>query len=58
MTSKSLTTTEVARRPCIRARILAEEFMVPLDLSANALAARVGVPGNRNLHDRRGQSAA
>jgi len=46
MTSKSLTTNEVlaAVHP---GEILAEEFMVPLDLSANALAARVGVPGNR-----------
>ena len=40
--------------------ILSEEFLVPLDLSANALAQATGVPANRIseiLRGRRGISA-
>ncbi len=45
MTSKSSTITRLA--PVHPGEVLAEEFLRPLDLSANALARRIGVPGNR-----------
>ncbi|MEO0633847.1 MAG: HigA family addiction module antitoxin [Pseudomonadota bacterium] len=46
MTSKSVTITEPLA-PTHPGEVLAEEFMKPLGLSSNALAARIGVPGNR-----------
>lgn len=66
-TSKSLTTT---KRPAVRKRIerlapvhpgemLREEFLLPLGLSANALALAVGVPATRIgeiINERRGIS--
>lgn len=44
--SKSAITTEWLA-PVHPGEVLAEEFLKPLGLSANALAARIGVPGNR-----------
>lgn len=44
--SKSATTTETLA-PVHPGEVLAEEFLKPLGLSANALAAKIGVPGNR-----------
>ena len=44
--SKSATTIEMLA-PVHPGEILAEEFLKPLGLSANALAAKIGVPGNR-----------
>ncbi len=39
---------ETARlAPVHPGEVLSEEFLKPLGLSANALAARIGVPGNR-----------
>lgn len=46
MTSKSPITTD-RLAPIHPGEVLAEEFMAPLGLSSNALAARIGVPGNR-----------
>lgn len=46
MTSKSPITTD-RLAPIHPGEVLAEEFMTPLGLSSNALAARIGVPGNR-----------
>ena len=46
MTSKSATITE-GLAPVHPGEVLSEEFLKPLELSANALAARIGVPGNR-----------
>lgn len=46
MTSKSSTTTDMLP-PVHPGEVLAEEFLTPLGLSANALARRIGVPGNR-----------
>lgn len=47
-------------RPVHPGEVLREEFLAPLDLSVNALAAALGVPGTR-LHEivkeRRGISA-
>ena len=56
--SKSATTTEKSRKtahktggshiaPIHPGEILYAEFLEPLDLSANALAKHIGVPGNR-----------
>lgn len=44
--SKSATTTDLLV-PVHPGEVLAEEFLGPLGLSANALAAKIGVPGNR-----------
>jgi addiction module HigA family antidote len=46
MTSKSPITTD-RLAPIHPGEVLAAEFMAPLGLSSNALAARIGVPGNR-----------
>ena len=46
MTSKSPITTDLLP-PVHPGEVLAEDFMAPLGLSSNALAARIGVPGNR-----------
>ena len=46
MTSKSSITTETLA-PVHPGEVLAEEFLAPMGLSANALARRIGVPGNR-----------
>ncbi|MEO0767455.1 MAG: HigA family addiction module antitoxin [Pseudomonadota bacterium] len=46
MTLKSATTTDRIA-PVHPGEVLADEFLRPLSLSANALAARIGVPGNR-----------
>jgi addiction module HigA family antidote len=46
MTSKSSITTE-RLAPVHPGEVLAEDFLAPLGLSANALARRIGVPGNR-----------
>jgi addiction module HigA family antidote len=46
MTSKSSITTE-RLAPVHPGEVLAEDFLEPLGLSANALARRIGVPGNR-----------
>ena len=51
MTSRSATTTEPAAEarlaPVHPGEVLAEEFLIPLGLSSNALAKRIGVPANR-----------
>ena len=50
MTLNSVTTTDHAADllpPVHPGEVLAEEFLRPLGLSANALARRIGVPGNR-----------
>jgi plasmid maintenance system killer protein len=50
MTSKSSTTTETGidrLAPVHPGEVLSQEFLEPLGLSANALARRIGVPGNR-----------
>lgn len=50
MMSNSATTTDHAADllpPVHPGEVLAEEFLRPLGLSANALARRIGVPGNR-----------
>lgn len=50
MTSKSSITTESGTEtlaPVHPGEVLAEEFLAPMGLSANALARRIGVPGNR-----------
>ena len=52
MTSKSATTISSRASgatidPVHPGEVLSEEFLKPLGLSANALAARIGVPGNR-----------
>ena len=40
--------TEMAKRKSVHpGEVLAEDFMAPLGLSANALAKRLGVPANR-----------
>jgi addiction module HigA family antidote len=67
MRSKSLTTTDGRRQRSKRQRppihpgeILREEFLVPMGLSANALAIAVGVPATRIgeiVNERRGISA-
>jgi addiction module HigA family antidote len=44
--SKSAITTE-RLAPVHPGEVLAEEFLKPLGLSANALATKIGVPGNR-----------
>ena len=44
--SKSSITTE-GLAPVHPGEVLAEEFLAPMGLSANALARRIGVPGNR-----------
>ena len=46
MTSKSATTTE-RLAPVHPGEVLGEEFLSPMDLSAGALAERIGVPANR-----------
>ena len=46
MTSRSATTTE-RLAPVHPGEVLGEEFLVPLNLSAGALADRIGVPANR-----------
>jgi addiction module HigA family antidote len=46
MTSKSSITTELLA-PVHPGEVLSEEFLAPMGLSANALARRIGVPGNR-----------
>ncbi len=45
MMSKLSTTTSLA--PVHPGEVLAEEFLGPLRMSANALARAIGVPGNR-----------
>lgn len=48
------------RTPIHPGEILHEEFMVPLDINANQLAKRIGVPANRItsiLHGDRGVTA-
>ena len=45
--SKSSTTIESRMRPIHPGEILREEFLVPLQLSGNALALALGVPANR-----------
>jgi len=67
MISKSLTTTDVKRQRSKRQRppihpgeMLREEFLVPMGLSANALAIAIGVPATRIgeiVNERRGISA-
>ena len=67
MKSKSLTTTNVSepryrrqRPPIHPGEILREEFLVPLGLSANALAIAIGVPATRVgeiVNERRGITA-
>jgi addiction module HigA family antidote len=50
MTLKSSTTTETGidrLAPVHPGEVLSQEFLEPLGLSANALARRIGVPGNR-----------
>ena len=51
MTSRSAITTErdeAARlAPVHPGEVLSEEFLIPLGLSSNALAKRIGVPANR-----------
>lgn len=46
MTSKSATITD-RMAPVHPGEILSEEFLKPMGLSANALAAKIDVPGNR-----------
>lgn len=65
--SKSLTITEPARRrykrvlpPIHPGEMLREEFLVPMGLSANALAIAIGVPATRIgeiVNERRGITA-
>ena len=67
MRSRSSTTTDVKRRRTKRQRppihpgeMLREEFLVPMGLSANALAIAIGVPATRIgeiVNERRGISA-
>jgi len=47
MTLKSATITSDRIAPVHPGEVLAEEFLTPMGLSANALARRIGVPGNR-----------
>ena len=47
MMSRSLTTTKNIIAPIHPGEILKEEFLEPLDLSANKLAKHIGVPTNR-----------
>ncbi len=47
MTLKLSTTTDDRLSPVHPGEILSEEFLKPMGLSANALAKRIGVPGNR-----------
>lgn len=45
MSKSAITTDRLA--PVHPGEVLAEEFLIPLGLSANALATKIGVPGNR-----------
>ena len=49
MSKSAITTDERADRlaPVHPGEVLREEFLAPLSLSSNALALRIGVPGNR-----------
>ncbi len=61
MTTSSMRRTQKNRRPPVHpGKMLREEFLVPMGLSANALALAIGVPATRVgeiVNERRGISA-